>query len=140
MHRYIAVAFECDHIADRQAVPLKILRTREVEHLKQFFQNFTVRHILPHGGQISIVGDLIMLRVGHFAPTMQFPHGSKSFIEDFFVVLQLHHHINIAPCVQKFLRDVRHGFAVKILVPFLLHPRQRGWQSSCPSASDNAPF
>ena len=25
---------ECDHIADRQAVPLKILRTGEVEHLK----------------------------------------------------------------------------------------------------------
>ena len=34
---------------------------------------------------------------------------------------QLHHHINIAPCVQEFLRDVRHGFAVRILVPFLLH-------------------
>ena len=34
---------------------------------------------------------------------------------------QLHHHINIAPCVQKLLRDVRHGFTVKILVPFLLH-------------------
>lgn len=31
---------------------------------------------------------------------------------------QLHHHINIAPCVQKLLRDVRHGFTVKILVPF----------------------
>lgn len=31
---------------------------------------------------------------------------------------QLHHHINIAPCVQKLLRDVRHGFIVKILVPF----------------------
>ena len=34
---------------------------------------------------------------------------------------QLHHHINIAPCVQKFLWDVRHGVTVKILVPFLLH-------------------
>ena len=34
---------------------------------------------------------------------------------------QLHHHINIAPRVQKPLRDVCHGFTVKILVPFLLH-------------------
>ena len=25
MHRHLAIAFECDHIADRQAVPLKIL-------------------------------------------------------------------------------------------------------------------
>ena len=62
-----------------------------------------------------------MLRVGRFASTVQLPHRSKSFIEDFFVMPQLHHHINIAPCVQEFLRDVRHGVAVKILVPFLLH-------------------
>ena len=32
MHRYLAIAFECNHIADGQAVPLKILRTGEVEH------------------------------------------------------------------------------------------------------------
>ena len=31
--------------------------------LKQFFQNLVARNILPHGGQISIVGDLVMLRV-----------------------------------------------------------------------------
>ena len=62
-----------------------------------------------------------MLRVGRFASTIQLPHRSKSFIKDFFVMPQLHHHINIAPCVQKLLRDVRHGFAVKILIPFLLH-------------------
>ena len=121
MHRYLAIAFDCNHIADGQAVPLKILRAGDVEHLKQFFQNLVVRHILPHGGQISIVGDLVMLRVGRFASTIQLPHRSKSFIEDFFVMPQLHHHINIAPCVQKLLRDVRHGFTVKILVPFLLH-------------------
>ena len=34
VHRHLAIAFECDYIADRQAVPLKILRTGEVEHLK----------------------------------------------------------------------------------------------------------
>ena len=90
MHRHLAIAFKCDHIADRQAVSLKILRTGEVEHLKQFFQNLVVRHILPHGGQISIVGDLVMLRVGRFASTIQLPHRSKSFIEDFFVMPQLH--------------------------------------------------
>lgn len=77
MHRYLAIAFKCDYIADGQAVSLKILRTGEVEHLKQFFQNLVVWHILPHGGQISIVGDLVMLRVRRFASTIQLPHRSK---------------------------------------------------------------
>ena len=52
---------------------------------------------------------------------MQLRHDEKILDERFASMRELHHHINIAPCVQKLLRDVCHGFTVKILVPFLLH-------------------
>ena len=61
MHRHLAIAFECDYIADRQAVAVIIHGLSTVEFLIQLLQQFRLRNAALSGRKIATVENLVII-------------------------------------------------------------------------------